>query len=69
MSETINHEYLRYVAEVAETLRPLAAWKTSYGEHYIAKVTFGFDGEDDAQLAIIPDEFGGLGVEVIPTCD
>jgi len=60
----ISTEYLKYAADVAEALKDVASRKASYGEFYVLKVSFGFEGEDDNQLAIVPDEFGGLSIEV-----
>jgi len=60
----ISADYAGYAVAVAEALQPLAMRKVNYGTYHIAKVTFGFDGDDDAQITIVPDEFGGLALEV-----
>lgn len=60
----LDPKYLAYVAEVAVALDVLRARPVSYGEYYIERVTFGFDGESMPDLAIVQGEHDALAVEV-----
>lgn len=64
--QPIDPEMVAYVAKIAGVLHELRSLKLSYGEFYIERVTFGYDGESDGRLAIVPTEWDTLGIEVTP---
>lgn len=65
-SETLDAALVEYVGQVAAALRELRVRHLSYGDFHIERVSFGFDGEPITNIAIVPTEFDGLGVEVTP---
>ena len=45
-------EVLAWVARVAEAVRSAGDLKLNYGEYYVTRVQFGFDGSDTSDFAL-----------------
>lgn len=64
VTETFDADLVKYVADVAASLQQYRKRALSYGDFYIERVVFGFDGETVTNIAVSATEFDTLGVEV-----
>jgi len=55
-----------YAAEIAKVLSTVddesGTNNAPFGDYYVARVVFGFDGEDVTNFRVAPDEHGGYAI-------
>lgn len=57
----INRNLANFASRVAAALEGVDCEGSL--DFYVARVTFGYHGEDDTSVRVVPDEFGGYCIE------
>lgn len=62
---TVDLALAEYAVKVARALTTIEREDPEPRDWYVARVIFGFDGEDDTSIVVVPDEHGDYAIETV----
>ena len=62
MGAQVNRNLANFATRVAAAIEAVGDCEGPL-DFYVERVTFGFEGETDTSVTVVPDEFGGYCIE------